>query len=249
MTEEAWLLVESELAKYTLKKNIPSILNKAGYRTSQGKEWTYQTLMLEQKKRNIIANKNELNDDKMPEENDGSFLRVDTDDAWKFVESQTAKGVKKKLIVPMLNLKGFMTRNGKPWTYQTLMLEQKRRKSEQSKKPKISVKKNQPTPVLSGKEKQFLECLEFAEAQMQYQIIDVLNRSGKRTRKGRVWTFQTLLIELMKHGLDSEHGSQKVHVENWWQQPLNNLEEEPASNKKEKGADLFEMFNEDEESL
>jgi hypothetical protein len=245
VTEEAWLLVESESLKNTLKKDIPAILNKAGYRTSQGKEWTYQTLMLEQKKRNILVNKNENRTDHNLEEQDVSFLRIDTDDAWKFVDNQILKGVKKKLIVPMLNLKGFMTRNGKPWTYQTLMLEQKRRRSEQIKKPKVNIKKNQPTVTQSGKEKQFIECLEFAEAQMQYQIIDVLNRSGKRTRKGRSWTFQTLLIELMKHGLDSEHGSQKIHVENWWQQPLNNIEE-PTSNKKEKGADLFDMFSEEE---
>jgi hypothetical protein len=243
LTDEAWQLVEEELAKNTLKKDIPSILNRTGFRTANGKEWTYQTLMLEQKKRNGLQNKSNVN---LEEDDDSNHLRVDTDDAWKYVEQQITKGIKKKQIVSMLNLKGFMTRNGKPWTYQTLMLEQKRRKSEQSKKTKIHIKKTPKPVVLPNKEKQFIECLEFAEAQIQYQIIDVLNRSGKRTRKGRHWTFQTLLIELMKHGLESELSNPKVHVENWWQQPLNNMEEEPPSNKKDKGSDLFQIFNEEE---
>jgi hypothetical protein len=245
VTEEAWLLVERELAKNTLKKDIPAFLNDAGFRTAQGKEWTYQTLLLEQRKRNLIKQQEEGKEDEGDDLSE-SNMRVDTDEAWKFVDSQIANAVKKKTIVSMLNLKGFLTRNGKPWTYQTLMLEQKKRKSEQQKKPKSQIRKNQLLASRSDKDRQFLECLEFAETQIQFQIIDVLNRSGKRTRKGRPWTFPTLLIELMKHGLDSEQGQQKVHVENWWNQPLSNIEDEPPLDKKDSGPDLFKMFDEDE---
>lgn len=49
------------------------------------------------------------------------------DSAWEFVQEKLAEGVKKKEIVPLLNEAGFRTLKGKEWTYQTMLLEQRRR--------------------------------------------------------------------------------------------------------------------------
>jgi hypothetical protein len=52
------------------------------------------------------------------------------DEAWAFAVSEISKGKKKKDIVPLLNEEGYTTLKGKPWTYQTLLLEQRRRANE-----------------------------------------------------------------------------------------------------------------------
>lgn len=247
MNDDAWQIVEQEFSKGTLKKDIADVLNQKGFKTSQGKDWTYQTILLEQKKRQAESEmKNFLQNEENEElhlDAERIHLRKDTDDAWKFVEKESAKGTKKNLIVEMLNLKGFRTRNGKEWTYQTLMLEQKRRKQEGEKQFKTKIAKKTSMPLLDDKDKYIIECLQFAEKQLQYQVIDVLNRSGKRTRKGKPWTFQTLLIELLKYGLEAEPSQQKVHSENWWEQNLTEFQGESRS-KKDDPLDLFDIMGE-----
>jgi hypothetical protein len=51
----------------------------------------------------------------------------DIDKAWQFFENKIAEGYKKKDIVPLLNDAGYTTKKGRPWTYQTILLEQRKR--------------------------------------------------------------------------------------------------------------------------
>ena len=64
------------------------------------------------------------------------------DDVWRFVETQISRGIKKKDIVLLLNDAGYRTQKGKLWTYQTLLLEQRRRgESRAQKKIERPIKK------------------------------------------------------------------------------------------------------------
>lgn len=306
--DEAWELFEKQVELGVLKKDIAPILNEQGYTTLKGKPWTYQTLMLEQRKRKGSLkprrqkNKNidnlsskefssvvpnyKLGEElkRMPahktiqflmdekgfseaevagilnehgkldhrgrtwnsqsvlyelgnrwmDHNDealefngslGDFIdrsvRRDEreqetadrkkgpnmDQAWEMVKDQLEKGIKKKKIMHNLNLGGFLTRTGKPWTYQTLLLEIKRME--------LSGYFGQPedraTPTPAPKITTRIQAddsieitLAKARKLIQKKVIDNLNEKGSRTRSGKPWSYGVLLLELMKMDLNPE---------------------------------------------
>lgn len=334
--DEAWSLVESEIKKGTLKKDIAPLLNERGYRTLKNKAWTYQTLMLEQRRRSqsledvktspsssnnqenyedvfkfiqneihqgksvqeVVTSLNEKGikdprgrnwnyqslvyqlgnqwigrEDKkednrslsqmldipsnQPRQTNSSSLeklydqKLSTtslsgrhsymaDRAWEFIKSEIAKGTKKKKIVSLLNYNGFKTRNGKAWTYQTLMLEQKKRKHSPESETFVSDEINESyKPIKIGKSMK--DILTFAESQIQKLVVEELNRKGRRTKKGRLWTYRVLLLELMKQ-LDSEPESELLG-DQWWK---NSISESVETVEGEQS--LFDLMDENSSS-
>ncbi|MBF0198042.1 MAG: hypothetical protein HQL32_10035 [Planctomycetes bacterium] len=312
--DEAWEFIEQAIGNNTPKNQIAPMLNEKGYRTIKGKEWTYQTLMLEQRRRKemqgeeqsdtedasrvtihddapqknvnyaLIFAQNKLDNgetmpavvvalhehgyldakgrewnehslayalaDKLidanntPVENksimdiidghktrsrsvasrgknplakslnvveesedsedigDGQDQAHKTDEAWQFCLEKMEAGLKKKDIVTLLNDNGYKTRNNKKWTYQTLMLEQKKRKSSVGLQMESQQRLDKTT--LAGFEDTAAGSIEYARSIVLKKIIRELNNAGRKTSKGRPWTYQVLLLELLKYTIEPE---------------------------------------------
>jgi hypothetical protein len=306
--DEAWELFEEQVELGVLKKDIAPILNEQGFTTLKGKPWTYQTLMLEQRKRkgslkprhpkinNLeISNLNKSAPEtpcykmgeelrRMPAHKSIQFLMdeegfsehevadilnehgkldykgrswnpqsvlyelgnrwmdrsdealefsgslgefidrsvkreereqeasdrkrgPDMEQAWSTIKDQLQKGIKKKKVMHNLNMGGFLTRTGKPWTYQTLLLEIKRMEmSGYFGQPEDRVAPT-PAPKITTRiqaDDSIEIILAKARKLIQKKVIDNLNEKGSRTRSGKPWTYGVLLLELLKMDLNPE---------------------------------------------
>lgn len=306
--DEAWELFEQQVERGVLKKDIAPILNEKGYTTLKGKPWTYQTLMLEQRKRkgslkprkakiqnfenhnskemSSVTPQYKMGEElkRMPPHKSIQFLMdeegfsehevaqilnehgqldhkgrtwnpqsvlyelgnrwidksdeamefngslgdfidrsvkrdereqemadrkrgPDMDQAWSMIKDQLGKGIKKKKIMHNLNMGGFLTRTGKPWTYQTLLLEIKRMElSGYFGQPEDRVTPT-PAPKITTKiqaDDSIDITLAKARKLIQKKVIDNLNEKGSKTRSGKPWTYGVLLLELLKMDLNPE---------------------------------------------
>jgi len=307
--DEAWQLFEEKVDQGVLKKDIAAMLNDKGYTTLKGKPWTYQTLMLEQRKRlgllrpriktrklhdfksikdtlievpnykissehlampdhrliqflmdeegfSALETASILNEhsrldhkgrtwnsqsvvyelgnrwmehdaEQLPEINGslsdfiGRSVKKDErehnldkrkgpnmKDAWELIKEQLEKGIKKKKVMHNLNLGGFSTRTGKPWTYQTLLLEIKRMElTGYFGRESVSMPIPTPAPKITTKvqaEDPIDIILAKARKLIQKKVVDNLNEKGSKTRSGKSWTYGVLLLELLKLDLDPE---------------------------------------------
>jgi len=292
--DEAWELFEDQVSKGVLKKDIAPILNANGFTTLKGKPWSYQTLMLEQRRRKelsplgnsqlvseVVSVSDELSklsvceliqhfmeseslsevevadalnergyldrkgrpwnhqsilyelgnrwmgqEEDLPEfsgslsdlieksvsrterENLAKKKGPDMNQAWEMIKTQLEKGVKKKKLMHNLNMGGFHTRTGKPWTYQTLLLEIKRMELA-GYFGRVVDKFVVPTPAPKVNSKIQAEdsvdiILAKARKLIQKRVVEVLNEKGARTRSGSPWSYSVLMTELLKLDLDPE---------------------------------------------
>lgn len=291
--DEAWELFEDQVSKGVLKKDIAPILNANGFTTLKGKPWSYQTLMLEQRRRKelvfqgnkfgseLVSVSDELlklsvceliqhfmeseslsesevadalnkrgyldrkgrpwnhqsilyelgnrwidQEEELPEFRgslsdliEKSVSRTEREDlsrrkgpdmnqAWEMIKGQLEKGVKKKKLMHNLNMGGFHTRTGKPWTYQTLLLEIKRMELS-GYFGRVTEKFVMPTPAPKVNSKIQADdsvdiILAKARKLIQKRVVEVLNEKGARTRSGSPWSYSVLMTELLKLDLDPE---------------------------------------------
>lgn len=144
------------------------------------------------------------------------------EDAWRLIQSEIKKGTKKKAIVGLLNMGGFTTRRGKPWTYQNLLQECQKRsltKAEQQLESKVD-------PVAMHQGDRFAELklrsadfegdgLAGARSWIQAVLLPKLRQANCKTRSGRDWNYELLLWELLRRDLDLEKLLSNG-LDHWW---------------------------------
>jgi hypothetical protein len=173
-----------------------------------------------------------------PREDQASSV-PDLSQAWALVEQELKKGTKKKAIVGVLNLGGFTTRRGKPWTYQTLIQEFQRRKNEGPASEVQTQQKAVDSPKLSvSLEAAFAkeEGLDMARTCIQDVILPQLEQKGCRAPSGSPWSYELLLWELLRRDLDLEH-ILSSGLDRWWDA------KKETKPKDAEAMNLFEILN------
>jgi hypothetical protein len=163
------------------------------------------------------------------------------DEAWDLIQSEVKKGTKKKAIVGLLNMGGFTTRRGKPWTYQNLLQEfQKRNLTEteqlESNGESIVEQQGDRFTELKLRSASFEgDGLAGARSWIQAVLLPKLRQSNCKTSSGRDWDYELLLWELLRRDLDLEK-MLSTGLDRWWAPKDEDKKEELES------LDLFEIL-------
>jgi hypothetical protein len=238
--DAAWQFFESKISKGIKKKDIVGLLNEAGFTTLKGKPWTYQTILLEQRKRGggrkpqkeapVQSKSKSKSSSAVPDiEN---FLFGDAS----VKESRSLQGLERMLkqhsfedalryfldegwqmseLSDALHKLGMLDRKGHAWNEITLNyhLANALIRSDQnsSREPKgglmaILGKSKSKSPVqkelsdydLKREAMWSLIEVELARGAKNKALVGILNLNGFLTRRGKVWTYQTLIQELKR---------------------------------------------------
>ena len=130
------------------------------------------------------------------------------------IEFEIKKGTKLKTLVGILNMGGFLTRRGKLWTYPTLNREINQLKHQ----PQLPTAPA-PIPVLKNAIDddglKNLEALAYARKTICDELLPKMMDRGDKSPRGKTWTYEVLLWELLKASLDLDSLiSEKP--QKWW---------------------------------
>ena len=211
-------------------------LNELGATDSKGRAWTEASITHEwtQQVTRNAESKNPLDRwglseivDRNPKEDlEGSTEGLKTGRAKKSPEFEEVltkinlelrKGTKCKTLVGVLNMGGFLTRRGKFWTYQTLNQEINRQKRQNILGENSNMESKAVQKIVTKQESNAgtMDALSYARDFICSELLPKLMERGDKTPKGKTWSYEILLWELLKMGLDVEAFISEKPLK-WW---------------------------------
>ena len=204
-------------------------LNRQGSLDSKGRPWTEASITHEwtQQVTRSLEKKNPFDRLEISEMVDATAPKAKKDLAWHEeklqskkspvfeevlakIDLEMKKGTKYKTLVGILNMGGFLTRRGKLWTYPTLNREINQRKSQAMHKSDAVIASSEEDDSLRD-----LDALAYSRKFICEKILPKLMERGDKSPRGKTWTYEVLLWELLKAGLDLD-GLVSEKPQKWW---------------------------------
>jgi hypothetical protein len=259
--DAAWVFVEAQLLKGIKKKDIVPLLNDAGHRTQKGKLWTYQTFLLEQRRRGesrtqkkdqprpvarklaIVSTgkpKKDLSKNNLNTELD-SRLRVilESEEFDASVRNALEEGFSLVEVAKGLNELGSFDSKGRLWTEASITHEWTQRITKAFERKDILDRyplseivdrgaPQAPSSEMGGESSKKSPTLDEVWLKIELEmkkglknraIVGALNMGGFLTRRGKPWTYQTLLQEIHRHKQENIGSDSQPEVVRVSQQP------------------------------
>ena len=211
--DEAWAFVGGEMGRGRSKKAIVPLMNEAGFTTLKGKSWTYQTLLLEQRRRanEVARQKVENGDVEFSEYHSGLKKNESTGEGFSlqnWAEGQSKMGVSLEEMCQDLSRMGILPSLGGAWSPSLLSHELGNRMLSDGAEAEDCLSIAQPVdraPPLEDEDT--VDGIDVAWAVIEEEarkgtkkrdMVHVLNLNGMVTRRGRPWTYPVLSQEIRR---------------------------------------------------
>lgn len=219
--ERVWTAIREHLDKGIKKKDIPLILNEAGHRTRKGKAWSYQTLLLEIRRREEKPqDASSVEAEGGPSVPDSAPLADPAVDVVPLASRLVDEGHDVEGLLVQLNRFNRLDPQGKPWQLATLNaaladhlldgdLEQGPVVFELGSGPLADQLDRAPFPeVLDPKvsvdEAWDFICEEVSKGVKKKALVGKLNLAGYLTRRSKPWSYPVLMQEIGRRKKDGQ---------------------------------------------